>query len=164
MNRWCSTSKGCRQLSNNIKIELRLPQEAREETYFETPRTQTEMLQTQTKGKAKIENNEPSYQTLKDVDQKLVRAVQMYQKKQEEDYGLDDASSFQEVLVETFPLKFKLPSSDKYNMTSDPKSHLAIFKTTISFIMSMTSFMSSLPMHVNRFGLEMISTLKSKFD
>lgn len=90
------------------------------------------MIQTQSKGKAKMEDDESSDKALKDVDWKPVQAVQRYQKEQKEEYGLDDASSLsKEILAETFLSKFKLPSLDKYDRTTDPRSHLAIFRTMI---------------------------------
>lgn len=82
--------------------------------------------------KAKIEDEKTSDEAPKDVDWKLIHDIQMYQKEQEEDYGLDNVSPFsEEILTETFPSKFKLPSLDKYDGTVDPRSHLAIFRITM---------------------------------
>ncbi|XP_021612939.1 uncharacterized protein LOC110615404 [Manihot esculenta] len=61
------------------------------------------------------------------------------EKEQKEDFSLDDASprfasSFsEEILAETFPAKFKLPSFDKYDGTTYSISHLVIFKMTMQF-------------------------------
>lgn len=102
----------------------------REKTSFETPKTRTETIHTQPKGKAKLEHEELSDEAPKDFDQKLVRAVQRYQKEQKKDYGSNDASPPSEkILAETFSTKFKLPSLDKYDRTVDPRSHLTIFRT-----------------------------------
>lgn len=54
----------------------------------------------------------------------------MYQKEQEDDYGLDSASPLlEEILAKTFLAKFKTLSLDKYEGTADLRSHLAIFRT-----------------------------------
>lgn len=113
------------------KEALFMAPKKREETSFETLKTQTEAIHMQSKGNAKLDDEESSDETPKDVYWKLVCAVQRYHKEQKEDYGLDDASPLsEEILVETFPTKFKLPNLDKYDGTVDPKSHLAIFWTT----------------------------------
>lgn len=65
----------------------------REEASSETLRTRTEAIQTQSKGKAKLEDEESSDEAPKDVDWKLVHIVQRYRKEQEENYGLDNASA-----------------------------------------------------------------------
>lgn len=102
----------------------------REETSFEAPKTRTQMLHTQSKGNTKVGDEESSDEVPRDINWNLVRVVQRYQKEQEEDYGLDDASPLsEEILVETFPLKFKLPSLGKHDGMADPRSHLATFRT-----------------------------------
>lgn len=50
------------------------------EDFFETPKTQTKVIRTQSKRKVKLENEEPLDETPKGVDWKLVRTVQRYQK------------------------------------------------------------------------------------
>lgn len=78
-----------------------------EEAFLKTPKTQTEAIHTQSKGKAKLEDKESSNETSKNIDWKLVRAIQRYQKEKEEDYGLDDASPLsEEILIETFYRNF----------------------------------------------------------
>lgn len=47
----------------------------REEAYFETPKTQTEALYMQSKGKTKIKDVESSGEAPNDIDWKLIRAV-----------------------------------------------------------------------------------------
>lgn len=102
----------------------------REEASIKTPKARTEAFHMQFKEKAKIEDEESSNKAPKDVDWKVIRVIQRYQKEQEEDYGLDDASSLsKEILAQTFLLKFKLSNLDKYDGKADPGSHLAIFRT-----------------------------------
>lgn len=104
----------------------------REDAFINTLRTRIEAIQEQSKGKAKLEDEESSDDAPKNVDQKLVWTLQRYQNEQKEDYGLDDASPLsEEISVETFPTKFKLPSLNKYDRTVDPISHLAIFRMTM---------------------------------
>lgn len=80
-----------------------------------------------------MEDEKASDEASKGVDWKLVRIVQRYKKKkQKEDYDLDDVSPLsEEILIETFSTKFKMSSLDKYDETEDPRSHLAIFRTTM---------------------------------
>lgn len=95
----------------------------RKEASFNTPKTRTKAIQSQSKGKSKIKDEESSNKALKDIDWKLIRAFQSYQKEQEEDYGLNDALPLlEEILVETFPSKFKLSSLDKYDSWSQKLS------------------------------------------
>lgn len=51
--------------------------------------------------------------------------MQRFQNEQEDDYGLDDALPLpEEIFVETFLAKFKLPSFDKYDGMTNPISCL----------------------------------------
>ncbi|KAJ9179096.1 hypothetical protein P3X46_010920 [Hevea brasiliensis] len=67
------------------------------------------------------------------LSQKITRAIKKFQKtSHDDDYGMRDGSLLsKQILSEVFPLKFKLPTLDKYDGTPDPRSHLAKFRTTM---------------------------------
>lgn len=82
--------------------------------------------------KGKSESKDESDEAPKSINCKLVRAIQKYEKEQEEDSGLNGASPLsEEILAETFLTKFKLPSLDRYDGTTDLKSHLLVFMMTM---------------------------------
>ena len=61
----------------------------------------TEAIKMWPKGKVAFEDE--SNEALKDIDWKLVRVVQRYQKEQEKDFSLDRASPLsKEIMAETF--------------------------------------------------------------
>ncbi len=62
-----------------------------------------------------------------------MKAVQRYQKQvEEENLRIEDESPlFKLFLVEQFPPKFKLPILDKYVGTTDLRSHVVNFLTTM---------------------------------
>lgn len=64
---------------------------------------------------------------------RLIDAIRRIQKEHlEKDFGTKDVSPLSvEILAESFPDKFKLPSLDKYDGKTDSYSHLANFGTTM---------------------------------
>lgn len=104
--------------------------EWKEEVSVDTPRARTKMVKTRPKGK--VESKDESDDTPKGINWKLIRAMQKYQKEQKKDFGFNGASPLlKEILAKTFSTKFKLPILDKYDGIVDPKSYLAIFRTTM---------------------------------
>lgn len=100
----------------------------REKASFEIPKTRTEAIQTQSKERPSWRMRNYRTRPQKNVDRKLVCAIQRYQKEQEENYGLDNTSPLsEEILTKTFFKKFKLSSLNKYDGMIYPRSHLAIF-------------------------------------
>lgn len=65
------------------------------------------------------------------LEARLMDAVRRIQKEQLEDgFGIGDGSPiFAEILAESFLEKFKLPSLDKYDGKTNPRSHMANFFT-----------------------------------
>lgn len=78
--------------------------------------------------RTKIKNHES-----RQLEVRLMDDVRRIQKEQlDDDFGIGDVSPlFAEILAESFPNKFKLPSLDKYNGKTDPHSHLANFHITM---------------------------------
>lgn len=103
-----------------------------EETSQGTHKTRGEATHAYSKGNGKVEDKESSDETSRSINWELVCVIQSFQKGQEEDFDYEDASPLSnEILTEPFPPKFKLPNVDKYDGTLDPRSHLAIFRTTM---------------------------------
>lgn len=99
---------------------------------FKTLRTQMKAIHMQSKRNAKMEDEESSDDTLKDVDWKLIRALQsIKRRKRKITVWTMLHPCRKKILAETFLKKFKLSSLDKYDGTADPRSHLVIFRITI---------------------------------
>lgn len=58
------------------EVTLFMAPRIRKEASFETPKTRTKEIHTQSKGKAKVEDEKSSDETPRDINWKLARAVQ----------------------------------------------------------------------------------------
>ncbi|KAJ9175327.1 hypothetical protein P3X46_013892, partial [Hevea brasiliensis] len=67
------------------------------------------------------------------LSQKISQTITKFQKNSHDDnYGMGGGSPLsEEILLEVFPPKFKIPTLKKYDGTSNPRSHLVNFHTMI---------------------------------